>query len=825
MKKTHSIFRLIVIVLLVLPIALFLILQSSPGKTWLAASLSTALSGSGNGEVRVGQIRGIIPAQIDLESLEISDAEGVWLSARKLRFRWAMKDLFKGVVHVTHLGAESIEIDRVPQMPPASQPKEKKQFRAMELVLDGLKVESLSLGEAIAGVPLRYSVGSGGIQLHADGRLSGAVTVAGDATGQLEIAAPPSGSEAYAMHVVAELSEWRKPAIGLEGLHAVLKASVSAGSSEVELSAGADGIELGLDAQVAVADGSWNVAVRMLKVEYLNTFGFSLQGSVGSERVDLQGALAEFNVGQLPLDGASNFSGRLSGRISLTGPLAEPEMSAVVDVFDLSTSQIALDELPDLDFHINAALKSGLLSAVSSTSNSVLGSMQAQAQMPCILSLNPWRFDPQPAHLTGSFQAAADLEVLNGLSILNNERIAGRCLSELTYDGQAEQKLQGHITLSDGAYEHYDWGVVIHRIQADLAADPKGLIIRNMQASDGNKGRIKVAGGIGIWQPGMPLDLTVDIKKANLIRRDEVEATLSGALQVGGVLSRPELKGKLVVDRADILLNNMARPEPRLLTSFDLNAPVAQTARAQKELPFSMNIAVSMPDQIYMNSPLMNSVWGGELRLKNAPGGISVAGVIQPRRGNISFVGKKFQLLNDGRIDLDGAIPPEPALTITAEYSRSDIVAELALSGKLSNPTYSLSSTPALPEDEILSYILFGRETSSISPYQAFQIAAAARQLSGGASGGGLLYQVRRVLSIDTLEWREPDTLDGSSSVAAGKYITPELYIEVNSTLDGPDADRAGFLAEYELTRHFSVETSSGPQMRAGIGFNWKYDY
>ncbi len=831
MKKKHSMFRKILLVLRVLPVLLFLGLQSSPGKALLASGLSRALSASDKGEVRVGRISGLIPARMELESLELADDEGVWFVARQLRFRWAMKDLFKGVVHVAHFGAESVEFRRIPKAsartpgPPVT--RNPRRFKPLEFALDDLNIESLSLDEAVAGIALRYAVHSGGVQLHADGTLAGSLDVTGDAAGRLEISAPPLGTEAYELKLRAELTELRKPEIGLRGVHAAVEAAVSADAIGVVLAAAADGIDLGLDAQVTVFKGGWDVAVRKLNVAYLNTIGFSLRGNIGSERLDLEGTLAEFNVGQLPLAGASNFTGRISGRIAVEGLMADPEMSAVVEVFDLTTSQVALDELPDLDFQIHVGLKQGLLSAASSLTNAVSGGLQASVRMPCAFSLQPWKLDPQPERLTGSCGASADLGVLNGLSIFNNERIAGRLVSELSYDGQADPKLQGHLTLSDGLYEHYDWGVVIRNVQAELAAVPEGLMVRQMKASDGNAGRVEVAGRVGLWQPDMPLDLTVDIKKAALIRRDEVDGILSGALHVGGRLSRPALQGSLVVDRADILLNNIARPEPQVLTSFDLNAPApAQApARTKQALPFTMDIAVSMPDQIYMISPFINSVWGGELRLTDAPGGISVAGVVQPRRGTISFVGKKFRLQNDGRIDLDGAVPPAPSLNISAEYSRSDIVAQLALSGKLSSPSYTLTSTPSLPEDEILCYILFGRESSSISPYQAFQIAAAARQLSSGKNNGGLLYQVQRALSIDTLEWREPDSLEGSSSVAAGKYITSGLYVEVNSALSGEDANKAGFLAEYELTRRFSVETSSGPQMRTGIGLNWKYDY
>mgnify|MGYP001154915998 CR=1 FL=1 len=85
------------------------------------------------------------------------------------------------------------------------------------------------------------------------------------------------------------------------------------------------------------------------------------------------------------------------------------------------------------------------------------------------------------------------------------------------------------------------------------------------------------------------------------------------------------------------------------------------------------------------------------------------------------------------------------------------------------------------------------------------------------------MYQIRRAIGVDTLEWREAEAAGEASSVAAGKYLTSGLYVEVNQTLDSQS--EMGFTAELELTRHFSVETYTGPQMRPGIGVNWRNDY
>jgi autotransporter translocation and assembly factor TamB len=827
MKKWLSILLKILELLLVLLVLFFGLLQTPPGKRLLASELSKAMGRSGNLEVKIGRITGFIPVQIAVESLEVGDREGTWLTAKKLHFRWAVRDGLDGIVNVEELGAEIIELHRLPKAEGDEKPpKEKGGFQPMEIVLGNLVIEKLVLGEAITGVPLEYAVRSGGMRLRESGQLSGSLEVTGDADGRVDFSAPPLGTPDWGLKALAELKELRKPDIGLQGLHGTAEATLSTEGIHLLLAASADGIELDIDAHATTENGSWAVDFRRLKIKYREAIAFALKGTLGTERIDLSGALAEFDLGQLPWSGISNFAGRVGGRIAVTGSLSEPAVAAAFDVLDFTTAQASLDELPDLNFHVDVELRDGRFSGRSSITNAVSGSMAARVDMPCAFALQPFRFKMETRQLAASFKADVDLGILNGLTFFNDQHVQGRLDSDLVYDARLETRLVGRVDLENGAYEHYGWGVVVRDIQAGLDTEPDGLVVRKMTATDGGEGRVAVAGRIGIWDPELPLELQVDIEKANLVRRDEVEAVLSGAIHVGGRLSRPSVTGRLVIDRADILLDNIAPPEPRLLTDFDANEPIHEAAvsKAKAGLPFALDLDVSMPDQIFASASVIDSVWGGDLKIKDAPGGVSVAGTMRPRRGYLSFIGKKFRLTDDGRIEFDGAVPASPSLNISAEYFRSDIVAHLVLTGKLNNPQYALTSTPALPEDEVLSQVLFGRDTSSISPYQAYQIAAAARQLSGGVRGPGFMYQMRQALSIDSLEWREPDTPDGKSSVVAGKYVTPGLYVEVNNTLEDKEGS-TGMMAEYEVTKHFSVETSTGPQMRPGIGVNWKNDY
>jgi translocation and assembly module TamB len=245
--------------------------------------------------------------------------------------------------------------------------------------------------------------------------------------------------------------------------------------------------------------------------------------------------------------------------------------------------------------------------------------------------------------------------------------------------------------------------------------------------------------------------------------------------------------------------------------------------KKRKPPPVGLDVRVLMPDQIFVNASMIEAVLGGNLHVTDTAEGISVLGKIEPRRGFVNFIGKKFRF-TEGEILLDGSVPPTAILdTLTAEYTRRDVTARLVLNGPVNDPRFRLESTPAMPEDEVLSHVLFNRDTSSISPYQAIQIAMAARQLSGGLNGPGFMFQVRQAIGIDTLEWREAEAAGESSSVAAGKYITSGLYVEVNQSLE--EKGETGMMAELEVTRHFSLETYTGPKMRPGIGVNWRNDY
>ena len=156
-----------------------------------------------------------------------------------------------------------------------------------------------------------------------------------------------------------------------------------------------------------------------------------------------------------------------------------------------------------------------------------------------------------------------------------------------------------------------------------------------------------------------------------------------------------------------------------------------------------------------------------------------LTGTAEMVRGSYDFAGRRFDL-TDGTLRFDGRTPVNPTLDITAEASVSDLSATIRVTGTSMNPIIGFTSVPALPEDEVLSRILFGSSITQLSAPEALQLAGAVASLQG--KGGGLdpINAVRKLAGLDRLRILPADTTTGQgTSVAVGKYITRKTYVEL----------------------------------------------
>jgi translocation and assembly module TamB len=165
--------------------------------------------------------------------------------------------------------------------------------------------------------------------------------------------------------------------------------------------------------------------------------------------------------------------------------------------------------------------------------------------------------------------------------------------------------------------------------------------------------------------------------------------------------------------------------------------------------------------------------------------------------GDYDFGGQRFTFDDRGTVQLSND-PAQIRLNLIATREDPNLTAVITIQGTAARPQISLSSTPPLPSDEVLSQVLFGSSAAQLSPFQAAELASA---LTALASGGGfdVIGGIRSFAHLDRL------ALVGNSTtgvgVAGGKYLTDRVYVQVaGGGRDGPSAE-----VEYRITRNLSL--------------------
>src|SRR5208283_3630511 len=169
---------------------------------------------------------------------------------------------------------------------------------------------------------------------------------------------------------------------------------------------------------------------------------------------------------------------------------------------------------------------------------------------------------------------------------------------------------------------------------------------------------------------------------------------------------------------------------------------LARANTASNGPPFDAMLAltVSAANRVFVRGRGLNVEVGGGIHVAGSARDPQVTGGFDLLRGSLSLLGRRMNFTH-GRVTFHGDVIPD--LNFVAETSAADITARISVTGPASKPAFALTSSPSLPEDEILARILFQKSSGSLSPFQALELASAVATLSGR---GDALEGVRRTL-------------------------------------------------------------------------------
>ncbi|OZA94463.1 MAG: DUF490 domain-containing protein [Erythrobacter sp. 34-65-8] len=324
---------------------------------------------------------------------------------------------------------------------------------------------------------------------------------------------------------------------------------------------------------------------------------------------------------------------------------------------------------------------------------------------------------------------------------------------------------------------------------------------------------------LGARGPG--LDIRVAASNARLLDSAGLGATVTGPLRIVSDGINGTIAGRVRVDRANWRLGQAASAEdlPRIRTR-EINLPADVAPRRAAAGQWRYLIDAQAPGRVEVDGLGLDSEWSANVRLRGTTSDPRIGGQAQLVRGEYTFAGSQFELTR-GRIAFDENVPVDPRLDILAETERDGTEFQVKVGGRAQQPEITFSSSPALPEEEILAQLLFGGSINELSATDALQLGAAVASLRGG-SGIDPINRLRTAIGLDRLRIVSGDPATGrGTGIALGENIGRRVYVEIITDGRGYTATEV----EYRVTSWLSLLGAISTLGRESVSAEISRDY
>ncbi|WP_156678315.1 translocation/assembly module TamB domain-containing protein [Sphingomonas profundi] len=577
-------------------------------------------------------------------------------------------------------------------------------------------------------------------------------------------------------------------------------------------------------AEIRKAGAEWvlspaTVVLPQGQVLIAGRYGATTQATARLNNLDL--SIVQAAVPGLGLGGKA--SGTVEMRLPAGGGL--PVVDARLNIARFTrTGALVVSQPVDIALLGRLDNTAGDVRALIRRGGAVVGRMQARlAPIPAGASISDRLF---AAALSGGVRYNGPAEVLWTLTGIAGQQVSGPVAVAADFSGRLGQpNVTGIVRANALRYENDVYGTTIANIAVDGRFTQNRFELAKFTGNAGT-GTIAASGYVGLdAASGFPMDIRVNLRRAQLARSEAIAATVSGTLAISNSKAAGALiKGDLTIPEVRYEIIRQGAAEVAELEGVRRkNAPPVKPVAETVPSNWKLDIRVRADNRIFVSGMGLEAEWSTDMRIGGTATRPVIVGDLDVLRGTYSFAGRRFELANSSKVTFDGGDFLNPQLNISASTTVESVTATIAIAGRAQAPQISFTSTPNLPQDEVLSRLLFGSSVTSLSPTQAIQLAAALNSLRG-SGGGGLnpLGKLRSATGIDRLRVLGADKTAGrGTALAAGQYISNDIYVEVIT-------DARGFTAtqlEISLSKALSVLSQTGSFGGSSVNLRYSKDY
>jgi translocation and assembly module TamB len=322
------------------------------------------------------------------------------------------------------------------------------------------------------------------------------------------------------------------------------------------------------------------------------------------------------------------------------------------------------------------------------------------------------------------------------------------------------------------------------------------------------------------------LDLRAHLENFKAVARAGSEVYGTGTAYLKGPIGAPVLTGRLQVPQASF------RPIFFQMGLHDDIVRVRQPAAPPADTPgaslapglvrnLSMNILLEASGGVWVRDPRFKAEVAGAIRATKQPGEPpAVGGELRSLQGTIDIQDRIFTLV-EGALHLPGK--PRVPITIEARaiHEMTDVTLVLNISGPVKKPEIKFSSIPALPPQDILAYLLFGRPVRTLSR-EEYQVVSPQAM---GVLGGITAKKLQELLGKDFPLLGDVTLKGGETRMGVSKPLTKDISISFERKTNPLSRDDMNQIRlEYRINRYLGVESQMG-RRNSGADVLFNFDF
>lgn len=549
----------------------------------------------------------------------------------------------------------------------------------------------------------------------------------------------------------------------------------------------------------------------------------------GNGRVEVNGTAGtaldlKAQINSLPANLANAFSpgldaaGTISGTVAATGPSTNPSVDYDLTWSDAAVSQTRAAGLGALGIKANGRFAGGTLALDTNVTGqggltlSGGGTLGVTGNRP----------------LSMAFKGSLPFGAVAAQTAAQGFDVQGTAAIDVKIEGTANAPvITGGVTTDGTRVTDVRRNLTINNLGATIGFERDRATISRLTGRLAGGGTISGTGSIGIAPAaGFPADLTITLDRAAYNDGTLFTTIASGTLTLKGpVLNSPVLGGTITLEKSAITIPERLPASLSQLNVKHKNAPAAVRVQDRKlnadkgssgsSSTIALDLQINAPRGIFVRGRGIDAELTGSLTVRGTASDPAVSGGFEMRRGRLEILTRRLDFTT-GDITFGGGLVP--VLNMAAESTAGSTTVTVSVTGNANDPAFAFTSSPALPQDEVMAQLIFGQSMSKLSALQIARLADAAGQLAGGRSTS-LFDSLRSNLGIDDLDISTDS--EGQARVSAGKYLNERTYLE----LEQSGSSGAKAIINLDVGRGVKLRGEAGGDGEGAAGIFYEKEY